>query len=74
MLKPYHLSDTIAIRHTLPQDARALELLQYIVFPNLAEDEILHEAHYLKHLEIFPEGQLVAVDGNRIIGGTTTMR
>lgn len=74
MLKPYHLTDTILIRHTLPQDAKALELLQYIVFPNLAEDEILHEAHYLKHLEIFPEGQLVAVDGNRIIGGTTTMR
>lgn len=69
-----HIDPEVIIRHTQPQDAAQLEALQYIVFPNLADDEILHAAHYLKHLEIFPEGQLVACIGDKVIGGTTTMR
>lgn len=70
----YQVTDSIIITQTTALHAKALELLQYIVFPTLAEDEILHEAHYLKHLTIFPEGQLVALDGDKVIGGTTTMR
>lgn len=54
--------------------ASALEALQYTVFPNLSDSEILKREHYLKHIEIFPEGQLVALDGEKVIGGTTTMR
>ncbi len=68
------LPDGIRIINTQKEHATALEKLQYIVFPNLAEEEILHAQHYLKHLEIFPEGQLVALDNNNVIGGTTTMR
>lgn len=68
------LNNNIIITNTQPEHASALEELQYIVFPDLAEEEILHKAHYLKHLEIFPEGQFVALDGNKVIGGTTTMR
>lgn len=68
------LQNNIIITNTKPEHAQGLEELQYIVFPNLAEDEILHREHYLKHLEIFPEGQFVALDGNKVIGGTTTMR
>lgn len=70
----HHITDTIRIMNTRPEHAAALEALQYIVFPNLAEEEILHKEHYLKHLELFPEGQLVALDGDRVIGGSTTMR
>lgn len=70
----HHITDTIRITNTRPEHAAALEALQYIVFPNLAEEEILHKEHYLKHLELFPEGQLVALDGDRVIGGSTTMR
>ena len=66
--------NNIIITNTKPEHAQALEELQYIVFPNLAEDEILHCEHYLKHLDIFPEGQLVALDGEKVVGGTTTMR
>jgi GNAT superfamily N-acetyltransferase len=68
------ISGNIRITHTRPEHAAALEALQYVVFPNLAENEILHTAHYLKHLEIFPEGQLVALHEDNVIGGTTTMR
>lgn len=74
MIETIYLSETICITPTRAHHAKALEALQYVVFPTLAEDEILHEAHYLKHLDIFPEGQLVALDGDRVIGGTTTMR
>ncbi len=73
MLKE-HLYDSVTIEATRPEHAAELEVLQRLVFPKLAEDEILHAAHYLKHLEIFPEGQLVALDGKKVIGGTTTMR
>lgn len=64
----------IKIIRTKPEHAQALEELQYIVFPNLSDNEILKREHYLKHIEIFPEGQLVALDGDKVIGGTTTMR
>jgi hypothetical protein len=33
-----------------------LEALQRIVFPSLAEEELLHEAQYKKHIEIFRKG------------------
>ena len=51
-----------------------LEELQKIVFPTLADDELIRAAHYLRHLELFPEGQFVITDGNRVVGMTTTMR
>ncbi|MFN0274426.1 MAG: GNAT family N-acetyltransferase [Chitinophagales bacterium] len=68
------LANNVVIRHTQKIHCASLEELQYIVFPNLAEDEILHKEQYLKHLEIFPEGQLVALVEDKVIGGTTTMR
>lgn len=74
MIKTDLIYKNILFTNTKPEHVSALEELQYIVFPNLAEDEILHAEHYLKHLEIFPEGQLVALDKNKVVGGTTTMR
>jgi GNAT superfamily N-acetyltransferase len=64
----------IVIRHMQVSDARQLEELQKIVFPTLAEDELIRAAHYLRHLELFPEGQFVMTDNGRVIGMTTTMR
>ena len=45
------------IRHMQPEDAAELEALQKIVFPTLDEDELILAVHYLRHLELFPEGQ-----------------
>jgi GNAT superfamily N-acetyltransferase len=64
----------LVIRHMRQEDAPQLEELQKIVFPTLAEDELIRAAHYLRHLEVFPEGQFVITDGKRVIGMTTTMR
>ena len=48
--------------------------MQKLAFPNLHADELLTEAMYHRHLEIFPDGQFVALDGDRPAGSTTTLR
>jgi GNAT superfamily N-acetyltransferase len=64
----------LVVQNTRPEHAAQLEELQRVVFPTLAEDELILRQHYLRHLEIFPEGQFVITDQDRVIGMTTTMR
>lgn len=73
---PYHVAikPGMVVQHTRPEHALALQELQEIVFPTLASEELIRAEHYLKHLEIFPEGQFVVTDNERVIGMTTTMR
>ncbi|HUM47645.1 MAG TPA: putative toxin-antitoxin system toxin component, PIN family, partial [Chitinophagales bacterium] len=75
-LKGYQeiLPSGIVIVHAGSAHALQLEALQRKVFPSLAEDELLHASQYIKHLEVFPEGQFVALDGDKVVGATTSMR
>jgi GNAT superfamily N-acetyltransferase len=68
------LSNGIRIRPTGAEHAEALEELQRIVFPTLAEGERFKRAHYLKHIDLFPEGQFVALEGDRVVGMTSSIR
>ena len=68
------LPNGLYITNLLPLHATKLEALQRIVFPSLAEDELILEKHYLHHYKIFAEGQFVILDGEEVIGMTTTMR
>ena len=68
------LTGGLVVRNTRPADAQQLEELQKTVFPTLADDELIKAMHYLRHLEIFPEGQFVITDKEKVIGMTTTMR
>lgn len=68
------LDSGILITPTRAEHAAQLEALQRKVFPSLAEDELLHADQYKKHIEIFPEGQFVALDKEKVAGSTTTMR
>jgi len=68
------LDSGILITRTREEHAEQLEALQRKVFQSLAEKEILHAAQYKKHIEIFPEGQFVALDQEKVAGATTTMR
>lgn len=68
------LQTGILITTMQPEHAEQLEALQRIVFPNLAEEELLHADQYKKHVEIFPEGQFVALDGDKVVGATSTIR
>src|SRR5262249_38948207 len=57
-----------------PEHAEALEELQRICFPTLDDAERFKAAHYRKHLELFSDGQFVALDGDTVVGATTTLR
>ncbi len=67
-------SDGLAVMHTRPEHAPALEALQRLCFPTLDDSERFKAPHYLKHLELFPDGQFVVLDGDRVVGATTTLR
>lgn len=54
--------------------AKELDVLQQQVFPTLAEAERMTAKHYLHHLQVFPEGQLLILDGEKVIAATSTMR
>ena len=62
------------LQNTKPEHALQLEELQKIVFPTLSNEEQFKAAHYLKHIEVFPEGQFVITDDEQVIAMTTTMR
>ncbi len=70
----------LAVGPTRPEHAVQLEELQRVVFPTLAPEERFRAPHYLRHLELFPEGQLCVVDrrpgpgGERVVGMTSTIR
>ena len=48
--------------------AKALARLQRDCFPTLAENELMNEAHFLNHCRLFPEGNFVALAGERVVG------
>ncbi len=74
MTYQFTLESGITVDSTRPEHAAALEELQRTVFPTLADGERFKREHYLKHLELFPEGQFVALDGERVVGMTSTIR
>jgi GNAT superfamily N-acetyltransferase len=64
----------LVLRSTGPEHAEQLEALQNTVFPTLAPEERFRAVHYRKHIELFPDGQFVVVDGERVVGMTSTIR
>ena len=76
VLLPYYqqLHPGISVQQMQAEHTEQLEALQRIVFPALAEDELIKSEHYLHHLKVFPEGQFVIVDGEEVVGMTSSMR
>ncbi len=68
------LPNGLVITPARPEHAGDLEELQRVVFPTLLDSERFKAAHYLKHLELFPEGQWVGLDGDRVVAATATLR
>jgi 4-aminobutyrate aminotransferase/(S)-3-amino-2-methylpropionate transaminase len=68
------LADGLVVAHARPEFAVQLEQLQRTCFPTLAEEERFKSYHYLKHMELFDDGQFVALDEDRVIGATATLR
>ena len=68
------LPNGLVIASARAEHAAQLEALQRVVFPTLADEERFKAAHYLKHLELFPDGQFVGLDGDRVVAATATIR
>jgi GNAT superfamily N-acetyltransferase len=64
----------ITIANTQAVHADALEALQQAAYPTLDPAHWLRREHILAHLKRFPEGQFVALDGDRPVGMTATFR
>lgn len=62
------------VLHSRPEFADGLARLQRICFPTLADEERFGAEHYRRHMELFPDGQFTVLDGDRVIGATTTLR
>ncbi len=58
----------IRIVNLKPEYARALAALQPICFPHLDKSEWMTEAHFRHHSCIFPDGNYVALAGERVVG------
>ncbi|MGD9905216.1 MAG: aminotransferase class III-fold pyridoxal phosphate-dependent enzyme [Vicinamibacterales bacterium] len=68
------LETGLAVLHARPEHAEQLEALQITCFPTLADEERFKARHYRKHQELFDEGQFVVLDGDTVVGATTTIR
>ncbi len=58
----------ILITNTRPHLIPQLVELQIICYPTLADSSRLKAPHLESHLRIFPEGQWVAIDDQRVVG------
>lgn len=60
----------ITIRNTRPEDFPAIERLSRLIYPR----DFPWTADYLsKHIEVFPEGQFVAVDEQGVVGTSASL-
>jgi GNAT superfamily N-acetyltransferase len=65
---------TITITNTRPEHIAQLVAHQRICFPTLDPSEWMRAEHFASHLRLFPAGQHVALDGERVIGQSSTFR
>ncbi|MBI4866644.1 MAG: GNAT family N-acetyltransferase [Candidatus Wallbacteria bacterium] len=68
------LKSGLVIASTAPEHAEQLERLQEVVFPTLAAEQRFRAPHYLKHIELFADGQFVGLDGESVVAMTSTIR
>jgi GNAT superfamily N-acetyltransferase len=79
-----HLMQSASYRRELPgglvvastrsEHAEQLGKLQDVCFPTLDPEQRFKAEHYHKHLELFPDGQFVVLDGEKVVGMTSTVR
>lgn len=59
---------TVSIVTVRPEHAAGLEELQRVCFPTLGEQELMTAVHFLRHWELFPDGEFVALVEGKIVG------
>lgn len=68
------LEGGLIVRQARFSDAADMEAVQKASFPTLSEEELITTAHFIRHIELFAEGQIVIEHEGRIIGSTSTIR
>ncbi|MEJ7596491.1 MAG: GNAT family N-acetyltransferase [Kofleriaceae bacterium] len=68
------LDNGLAVHRTAAEHVAQLAALQQVVFPTLAPEQRFEARHYLRHIEQFPAGQYCVLDGERVVGMTSTVR
>ncbi len=64
----------IQVRQARVEDIPALVALNHAAYPQMAQDNVVWaEGHLRSHLRIFPEGQLVAVENDQILGACASL-
>jgi ribosomal protein S18 acetylase RimI-like enzyme len=58
----------IVIAHTQTELIPQLVELQIVCYPTLADSSRFKAPHFESHLRVFPEGQWVALEGERVVG------
>lgn len=64
----------IVISNTRPEHFAQLARHQQICFPTLDPNIWMNEEHFASQVAHFPEGQHVALDGERVVGQSSTFR
>ncbi len=58
----------LTITTLAPEHFAQLAQLQRDCYPTLGEQELMNVEHFASQYDIFPEGQIVALDGDRVVG------
>jgi GNAT superfamily N-acetyltransferase len=65
---------SIIITHTQPEHIPQLVRHQTLCFPTFDPDDWMDAEMFAAQLAVFPEGQHVALDGDRVVGQSSTFR
>src|SRR5687768_6918173 len=64
----------ISIRQATAADIPAVVELNKVAYPTLADENVVWgETHLVAHQRVFPQGQLVAEIGGRIVGSISSL-
>jgi GNAT superfamily N-acetyltransferase len=74
MINKKILNDRFLIRTAKPEDAIQMEYVQSKCYPTLHESEILVRDHFVNHMKVFPEGQIVVEFDGEIVASASTFR
>ena len=61
-------NETLTFTTLAPEHFAGLEQLQRDSYPTLAAQELMRVEHFASQYAVFAEGQIVVLDGDRVIG------
>ncbi|TXI15785.1 MAG: GNAT family N-acetyltransferase [Pedobacter sp.] len=67
-VSPFHF----ILRNAELPDAPQMEYIQSRCYPTLSQEEIIKKHHFENHIKLFPQGQFVIEDKNKMLIATTS--